>query len=196
MPFFDRLLEGVFSCSGNRLHEVNQQESPAAPQHLDASRQQTGKYRCFNRQAEPTIIQPSSVGHLKERALALSEEIMVDLDKHGWVPSSFSQFPKPGWFAVRLYPTDPEEIHKWHQARSVYFRKRFLEKVLDLRNEFSQLHLRDKCLDNFFDEEDMIQDVNRRLATVGKAERIDVFLSAPEIEEVAERLRVLAEQIK
>ncbi len=51
-------------------------------------------------------------------------------------------------------------------------------------------------MDNFFDEEDMIQDAIRWLATAGKAERIDVLLSAPEIEEVAERLRVLAEQIK
>ena len=137
----------------------------------------------------PTIIQQApSYGNLKGRAISLSDEIMEDhLHIHGWKRPS-------GKGLIGNMPTTGEEVTKLTKSRSSYFRFRFYENVLDIRNEFSQLHLRDERLDDFFKYQGMIEDAKKQLSAVGKQMNVPVL--PQQIEEVAERLKVLAHHIK
>ncbi len=143
----------------------------------------------------PIVMQLPSVGNLKQRAITLSEEIMEDLYRHGW-----RQYPgrkqESSRMPIQQMPTDSEGVMKWTRSRSGYFKFRFFERVLDLRNEFAQLHLRDQELDDFFKYQGMIENANRQLSALPQPQRIDHPILPQEIERVAERLKILADQIK
>lgn len=135
-------------------------------------------------------IQVQPTGNLRQRALTLSEEIVTDLHRHGWtVTIPHKPFPPE---TISPLPTDKKGREQWARSRSEYFRSRFLQRVFDIRKEFSQLHIRDKLLDDFFKSLGIIsqEDINRQL---GPDQRADVILPV-EIEEVAMRLQVLADQ--
>ncbi len=143
----------------------------------------------------PVIIQTApTFGNIKERAVALSQEIMSDLYRNGWPPGPGQQI-SPG-FVIQQMPTTGNELSRWIKNRSGYFRWRFFERVLDIRNEFAQLHLRDERLDDFFKYQGMIEQANKQMAAIDPQRQIDTPLLPQQVEEVAERLRVLAEQIK
>jgi hypothetical protein len=57
------------------------------------------------------------------------------------------------------------------------------------------LHLRDDRLDDFFKFQGMIEQANRQMAAASPGREIDAPILPQEIEEVAERLKVLANQI-
>jgi hypothetical protein len=127
---------------------------------------------------------------LKERALTLSE-ILNDLHRHGWTVSSpYKPFPPE---KVSPIPTDKKGRERWAQSRSEYFKSHFLQRVFDIRIEFSQLHMRDEILDDFFKSLGINSqdDINRQRAPDQRVNILPV-----EIEEVATRLQVLADQIK
>ncbi len=65
-----------------------------------------------------------------------------------------------------------------------------------MRNEFAQLHIRDQRLDDFFRYQGMIEDANEQLAVMQPPRNIDFPILPQQIEQVAERLRVLADEIK
>jgi hypothetical protein len=142
---------------------------------------------------QPLIIQTGpTFGNLADRANALSDQIMEDLYLHGWYRRDRSRQER---VLVQQMPTKPEEREQWVRSRSSYFRFRFFEQVLDLRNEFAQLHLRDERLDDFFKYQGMIEQANRQMALVNAGHNIDAPILPQQIEEVAERLKILANQI-
>ncbi len=99
----------------------------------------------------PPILQLPSTGNLKQRAIALSDEIMNSLYEHGWPQRSYPpQQKRWSGHIVQQMPPNSDDILKWSKSRSNYFMAMFFKKVLDLRNEFAQLHLRDQRLDDFF----------------------------------------------
>jgi hypothetical protein len=63
-----------------------------------------------------------------------------------------------------------------------------------MRNEFAQLHIRDEKLDEFFTDEGFIEQANRAMAQTA-AGRSPIAILPQEIEDVAERLKVLANEI-
>jgi hypothetical protein len=135
-------------------------------------------------------------GNIKERAIALSDEILIDLYRHGW----------PGYGPPRIQPervvqqfpgSDSAKTALWVKTRSGYFRFRLRDRVIDIRNEFAQLHLRSQELDEFLDHEKRNDDFEKQMAALPPQNRVatpDIF--PPQIESVAKELRVLAEQIK
>lgn len=152
---------------------------------------------------EPTqttkIVEVPSVGNLKERAIELSHEIMEDLYVHGW-PMMRHEHRMVFKDLPHLTEMPPIEDMKrstiWHESRSGYFRFRFLARVRDLRDEFSQLHLRDRRLDDFFKTDAMITEANNRLRAAGQRDLPSERVLLPqEIEEIAECLIRLASQL-
>jgi hypothetical protein len=142
---------------------------------------------------QPLVIQTGpTFGNLADRANALSDQIMEDLYLHGWYRRDRSGQER---VAAQQMPTKPEEIEQWTKSRSSHFRFRFFEGVLDIRNEFAQLHLRDERLDQFFKYQGMIEQANRQMGVVNAGRNIDAPILPQEIEEVAERLKILANQI-
>jgi len=134
------------------------------------------------------LAQPTS--DLRQRALNLSEEIVTDLHRHGWTVSiPHKPFPPQ---IISPIPTDKKGRQHWARSRSDYFRSRFLQRVFDIRKEFSQLHIRDSVLDDFFRSLDVArqEDIKRQS---NPDQRADIILPV-EIEEVAMRLQVLADQ--
>lgn len=145
----------------------------------------------------PTIIETAPVfGNLHDRATALSDEIMEDLYMHGW-KNGGGKSGGQGLPRGMQMPTDAAGIQNWTRSRAAYFRFRFFERVLDLRNEFAQLHLRDQRLDDFFKYQGMVEEANRQMVAAGNAGAANnVGLLLPqEIEDVAEQLKILAKQL-
>ncbi len=165
--------------------EITQQEADWINRRLQ-EKGETWRVSPTTKQQPPAIIQTApTFGNLKERAIRLSQEIMEDLyvhgwPQHGWPPGSGQQFPRE--LVFRQMPTKEPERGQWDLARTRVFRFMFLPKVLDIRNEFAQLHIRDNQLD----------DVVRY--TEGRPE--NYIMLPQEIESVAERLKVMADQIK
>lgn len=151
---------------------------------------------------EPVIIkqiikQEAQTGNLKERAIALSQEVMRDLYAHGWplpnqpgspdIPYESPLIPQP-------MPTTFKENIEWNERRSDTFKFFCLKKVLDIRNEFAQLHIKDKRLEDFFKYQGIIEVSNKKMAELLQP-KMSNDIDAIEIKWVAESLVFLAKQI-
>lgn len=129
-------------------------------------------------QPPQTIIQVApTFGNLKERAIALSQEIMDDLYSHGWEEGDPRRPPHS--VIEHIQKLEGQQQVEWCKRRSRFFRARFLERVLGIRDEFAQLHIHDDRLDRFRENT-----------------QIDTTIDPLTIQDVAERLVVLADQIK
>jgi hypothetical protein len=140
----------------------------------------------------PPATQPP-FGNLRDRANTLADEIMQDLYRHGWK----GRKPQADQAAMPVMPMPaaPEERQQWTRSRSQFFRFRFFPAVLDIRNEFTQLHLRDQRLDDFLKYQGMAEQANQQILAISTVNRqIEIPILPMEIEEVAERLRVLGSQ--
>lgn len=165
--------------AGKLNHVTSTQVEPSAP---------------TQKEQPPVIIETAATfGNLADRAISVSDEIMQDLYLHGW--KNWANRPGQQTLAVQQMPNKPDEIEAWTRSRSGYFRFRFFERVLEIRNEFAQLHLRDQRLDDFFKYQGMIEQANRQMAAANPGREIDSPILPQTIEEVAERLKVLANQI-
>ena len=180
------------------------QRAPSPPPHRDETETphptlhgQTEKSQVSPPQP-PTVIEIApAFGNIKERAVALSQEIMQDLYMHGWREGD-PRVPHvlPPIEHMKIPPAATlEQMEDWTRRRSDKFRYVFLPRVLEIRNEFAQLHLRDRELDEFFETEETISQASRQLAGTGQQRHVDRVILPQEIEEVAERLRALAGQI-
>jgi hypothetical protein len=117
---------------------------------------------------------------------------MENLNRHGWTQWPLQQQGKAPRPIMGQMPTNPNDVARWTESRSSYFKYKFLGRVCDIRNEFAQFHLRDQRLDNFC--KSSWTDV--QIVVDNRPKLIEITILPQEIEEVAERLRILAEQIK
>lgn len=147
-------------------------------------------------QQQPVIIQTApTFGNLKERAITLSQEIMEDLWINGWHSNPVAHVQKPpGFIVFQQMPKSYEEQKQWVHSRSNYFHWKFFDRVLDMRNEYAQLHIRDQRLDDFLKHEGVIEDANTHMVVIPPPEVN--FILPQDIEDVTERLRALADQLK
>jgi hypothetical protein len=148
-------------------------------------------------QEQPSIYQLPSLGNLKERTLALVDEIITDLYIHGWDNPRLPLEQQEKLSNLHVFeeiPSNGDGVLQWARERSNYFKFRFFERALNIRNEFAQLHIRDQRLDDFFKHQGMIEAARRQLAPSGKTLRADILPQT--IQEVAERLRFLTTEIE
>ena len=132
--------------------------------------------------ASPTLVmvQVPLTGNLRQRTIALSDEIMIDLYRHGWAHGSpVPQKEINGQPVLTQMPTTAKEKLKWARTRSDVFRFCFLAKVCELRDEYSQFHLRDQHLEDVLKYQ--LQGAN--------------FFGPMDIEMISESLRHLADQL-
>lgn len=114
---------------------------------------------------------------------------MTDLYRNGWrlprdIPSRLRIIPQ----SIQPRPTTNEGWRTWNEARSVAFHFMFYQRVVDIRNEFAQLHMKDEQLDDYIKSEEAMKQ-NPFDKTVWYTSTIPV-----KIESIAERLAVLAEE--
>jgi len=143
------------------------------------------------------IIQTApTFGNIKERALTLSQEILDDLYKHGWKYPPWSTFAPSPWppSIMEEMPTTPKEYGEWKDRRSWIFRGRFLPRVLEIRNEFAQLHMRYQDLDDSLKWCGVVEQADKM--AVGTTIQSERRLLPMEIQQIADRLVVLANQVK
>jgi hypothetical protein len=124
---------------------------------------------------ENVATQIPPVGNLKQRAIELSNEI--------------KNMPLAG-----RMPATRNEAEYWVHIRSTMFRLQFLQRVRDLRDEFSQLHLRDKRVDDLLRYEDMYEETRKQLSLVKYPYR-PPDLWPQHIEDVVDALKQLASQL-
>jgi len=142
------------------------------------------------------IIQLPSIGNLKERAIDLSNEIMWEcLTRRGWRkwqtdPNNHNPF-------ILTMPEDKEGMLKWNISASNRFRARYLKRVADIRKEFADLHLRDEQLDQSFEGIESLDIERQQIGhKTGNPFMDDGLILPVEIEQIAERLKVLAAQVR
>ena len=142
-----------------------------------------------NKPSEPapstTIQTAPTYGNLKRRTIGLANEVMSDLYSNGW-PLPRGVEPWPG---IRPMPTDPKERNLWVHYRSGTFRWKSFKRVVEIRDEFAQLHIHDEDLDQFIERE---QNCARDLGS-NFPKWPDIF--PMEIEQVAKWLVGLANQL-
>jgi len=111
-------------------------------------------------------------GNLKERAIALSDEIVKD--------PKFQN--EPIWAK--------DGLAEWVKNRSNYFKWKYLARVHDIHNELSQLHLRNRELDDFVKHHRVIKS-----AQEWQQQQNEFPILPQEYWRVAESLRELADKI-
>jgi hypothetical protein len=136
----------------------------------------------------PTVNNLSSnYGTLKERLLQLGQEMMDEMFMYGLSPIHGSYTPSPNLHIVTTEPLGrehPEELSQWKRSISTHFRFKFYDQVLKIRDECAEIHIRDNGLDHVLDNLER-QDQIDKLSTI----------SSFDIQEIAERLKVMANQI-
>ena len=96
---------------------------------------------------EPGPIQVlPAYGDLGERAIRLSLDIMGDLHRNGW-PLQPWEKAAPGYTVAPMTLTG-EPFTRWEQQRSMMFRFRFLKNVINIRDEFAQVHIHNEDVDS------------------------------------------------
>jgi hypothetical protein len=136
----------------------------------------------------------AKAGNLKQRTYDLASEIMNNLCAHGLDgPNCYEFRQKYGRPTVQI-PTDPDEIGKWMQNRYLYFRLRYRDRVIEVRDEFAQLHIRDKQLEDFFKYESEMEAADRLIMAKDPSAHPS-FMFVQSLEQVALSLRALADQI-
>lgn len=95
------------------------------------------------------------VGNLKQRTIELVDGITKDFF------SESRRYPAPPLDSTN--PKATEEAHlKWVQNTSEYFKWKYFEKALELRDEFAQLHIKEPDLDYFFKSQASYEGDNRQ----------------------------------
>lgn len=151
-----------------------------------STRKRTPSTILDNRQPSVIIQTAPSFGNIRERAITLSDNIMQDLYLHGWPsrgPGNPLRFP---FVAVEKFPGPGAIREDWEKRRSRSFRHEFLPQVLNLANEFIQLHVRDDRLE---------ETLRRELAIANEHKQEEIPLSPMIIEEIANQLKIFASQI-
>lgn len=173
-----------------RFKELLEEEQAKAQARAHPPVNSTASKGVAPKQQPPTVIQTGPTFGSLKRALALSDEIMTDLYKNGWryghaIPSRLQILPQ----SIRPRPTTSEGWRNWNDTCSVAFHSMYYQRVVDIRNEFAELHLRDIELDDFIKGQDMMKQ--------NPSTSILWWTSTPpvEIESVAERLTILAEEL-
>jgi hypothetical protein len=113
--------------------------------------------------------QRPSYGNLSARASDLAEEILGE-----------------GKLAGAGMSTKPEDIENRARAHYMLFRFRFFGKVIDIRNDFAQILLKDDQLDELIEDERVLEKENNP----------KFFFLPAQIQVVAERLKFLANEAK
>lgn len=134
-------------------------------------------------------------GNLGDRAVELSDEIMQNVYFHGLAGPG--NRPKQSGIPQLKVPTNQDELaerDRTVRALSNHFRTNFFDKVMGMREEFAQFHLKDRQLDVFFEDRKTTEQADREMEAVDPSHKSEP-ISPMEIEEVAERLRALANQI-
>jgi len=155
-------------------------------------------------QTASTIINNSqnlpSSGNIKDRAMNLGQEIMDNLYRFGWHDTPNRPFhPSREVMFVKKMPVDDssskQTMNEWDESRTISFLALFLPRLIEIRNEFAQLHIRDEELERFIKSNESQELVNRqRVASGGKP-----YYWGPqvmEIERLTESLKNLADQTK
>jgi hypothetical protein len=170
-------------------------EHPSTPKPITrepATPEQIAEALANRIKTQAPVIQRPDYGNLKERTISLANDIMRDLHMHGYPQDRLGgrKYPEPP-MVIKQMPTDRDGISEWISSRSGYFFFRFFERTLEIKNELAQFHLRDKRLDDLLERYAALP--TKQLTA---ERRVDYPILPQDIQEVADQLSLLADQIK
>lgn len=143
-----------------------------------------------------TILQAPSYGNLKKRAFDLADAMTTMLCSDGWRDGC-----PVGTVALGQIPQTADGSFWWNKTHSNMFRGKFLPHLIELRDDFARRDFKDDELDEAIKRELFsIQESDRRKAdAAAKGHPISYSyiwdILPQEIEMMAERLRVLGNQV-
>jgi hypothetical protein len=128
-------------------------EPPPPPERASAESKQAKPTKSVTRHAgtpRNVIIQTATpYGNLQQRAMNLAQAIFDDLYVWGWDDNPLGQLhPSPGKTQMKKRPRSGPEVAEWDHNRVSGFLMRYGSQVIELRDEFAQLHIRDAELDS------------------------------------------------
>lgn len=139
----------------------------------------------------PQIVMP--LGNLKQRAIALSNEIMGELyirgiadDKQYDLHRGYRHPPAKG----------VQELMERDRNASFFFRFQFLGKVRNILIELARLNYKDPELDRFIESQDREEISNKQLTAIKGKQQAFPEISIHDMQMVAKRFKILAEQIQ
>ncbi len=130
----------------------------------------------------------SGFGNISDRAIDVANKITNDLYTRGWRDP---KYPSKGGISLEQVPNTPKGIEEWTRSVSAFFRFRDLINVVKIRNEYAQLHLRDARLDEFLTLEGATEQGSQMVIANPYSDPAYI-LYPQEIEEIADRLKILA----
>lgn len=137
-----------------------------------------------------------STGNLKDRAVSLAQEIMLDLYNFGFPvnPASPVKVPANRLTPIIKIPDGPNGYKHWSQVRSFAFRTRYLKSVHTIREEFAQFHIVNGDLDDVLQWIDHLdeEDRKRNLPAVVTSDRDILIFIIP----IADNLIKMADQLR
>jgi hypothetical protein len=127
---------------------------PAPPLRWERKEPPAVKHQSTNRNAPPVIMQElPSVGNLKQRISGLATETMKDPCENGWR----SSLCPPNGVRWQELPNDREGSQNWNHQRTIHFYMYIFERVVNIRDECVQLHIRNQKLDETIRSVEMFQ---------------------------------------
>jgi hypothetical protein len=178
--------KGELILQATVLKDINELGAQIFPGAAEAKPQRHG-----TTEPPPVIVQTGPVfGNIRDRAIALADDIMRDPCMHGWTGWPKPWTCSPSASAIEQYPRvktaeDLPRRHEWDLNRSVVFRHFSLKKVRSMRDEFSELHIRNDRLDEILRNEE----------TSNSNSTMTVNIDVTDIQQVAESLKIMAGQV-
>jgi hypothetical protein len=100
-------------------------------------------------QVSPPVVISPSFGNLRDRTTQLCADITTGM-------------PQRAQYVSNAMPEGPNKIHTMIHSLDSWFRWKYLPRVVSLRDEFAQLHIKNADLEQFFDFEAKINDAQER----------------------------------
>lgn len=128
----------------------------------------------------PAIAIAPSFGNLQGRALELANDLDVFVQQR---KDQFLKIPSP---------QPQQDVETWAYSTDGVFRIKYWNRVMSVHDDFAKLNFRDEGLD------ETISDYSRSLqerTPRREEEKLTHYIDIPEIQSIAERLRVLATQL-
>lgn len=191
-PALSSVLSPAATTASKRIRFDNPQESDKSQSsEAEGTRRSSSAPPLPAPSAPPSLTSTEQYGNLRERAYALSREVINDLWTHGWPvrPSKrIGAEPPPERFQIVPMPGPKDDQRPWLRGRTLFFMSRRFRDLQSIRDEFAQHNWRNARLDDYINDIETRTPLNPRNADSGEQ-----YLLPQEIEDIADQLRSLTE---
>jgi hypothetical protein len=150
---------------------------------LNANAEQFAAYRAQMGE----LLAETHGGNLGERAVTLAQDMILDLVRRGWQPPGeqrLAMFGEP-FMHFPMYDDSPEYHDMWWKGMRLHFNFRYTPRLIEIHDEFADLHIKDQILDNYLK---FYQDVSKDPVVPLPADTSQIQMIAATLVEFSNRL--------